>query len=142
VSNEIQQAAERVRRFKRGGGIESASDIWPNFDDTDLGRRIDYATLATAYLAEHPADSDEPIDEAWLASVQEGLCPRQFGMRTAVQVRQHEGKWMACIAQSDYASETPLEEMDADEVSQVAIEVKTRGDVRRLAAVLGASLKE
>ena len=119
MTNDVKAAAERVRQ----GPLEATLP--------------DFALLANEFLREHPADDDVALTVEWLENFEPGLCPRQFGMRTRLDVKSHDGgKWLACIAQSDFVSETPLEEMDSEDVSHVAIEVKTRGDVRRLCAVL------
>ena len=55
------KAAERLRRQQTPCG---------GFVSTDFEQfSVDMIAVANAYLAEHPADDDEPIVEAWLLSV-------------------------------------------------------------------------
>lgn len=104
--NDLRAAAERVRNmpgiaFRVPQGIE------------------DISTLASAYLAEHPADEDEPYSgDAWL----EG-----FGIAIGV-TKDKQGRWWA--------------EAHQDDQRIVLSEIKTRGDFRKLASVLGIPLKE
>jgi len=89
--------------------------------------------LANAYLAEHPADDEEPISEEWLHSV--GFEDDRAGTPTAGAL---------------HIRHAPLPKMDSDEeypahacVRSFPIPVpKTRGDVRRLCRALGIALKE
>lgn len=57
----ISESVERLRDHLSGG------DPYPF--DAGVMQAGDNETLASAYLAEHPADEHEPVDEAWLRSL-------------------------------------------------------------------------
>ena len=66
--SEIQTAAERWRKHREAKERLAS----PYRDGTKINFSLmdyDELTLAEAYLAEHPADDGEAIDEAWLRSV-------------------------------------------------------------------------
>lgn len=56
----VREAAERLNRYLEDRTITAA-------DYEDCEGDIQY--VATAYLTEHPADEDNPIDEAWLREI-------------------------------------------------------------------------
>jgi hypothetical protein len=126
--NDVQAAAERIRRFK--AGKDAMADIWPEFDNTDLGRRIDYATLARAYLALH---DPTPLDEAWLKAVgfevdvRDGKAPSMFLDRLRISLKWKQWTTWLKTGVNDWIT-----------MSVVA----TRGDVRRLCDALGVTLSE
>jgi len=67
--NEIQAAAERVRRVKRG---EFTHDVYPSCPSTFVAYRDDLTALADAYLQHldtREREDDVAVDEAWLRSV-------------------------------------------------------------------------
>jgi hypothetical protein len=80
LKNEVAAAAERLRRLTQFGGTEeceavySGHDAWKPVEDAEK--------LAIAYLATHPADSDEPIDEGWLRSVGFANCLNDYFIRS------------------------------------------------------------
>ena len=92
-------------------------------DDTAAGR------LAKAYLADHPADDDEPVTEEWLCSVGAKKDDVSVFFPSPIQgVPAIEfSKEQAWLTNEDYAG--------------VEIKLKTRGDVRRLCAALGIEMK-
>ena len=100
------------------------------------GSREDYRdlhTIADAYLAEHPADGEEPISEEWLHSI--GFEDDRTGCPTLGPLHiQH-----AAITRMDSDVEYPASAC----VRSFPIPVpKTRGDVRRLCSAMGIELKE
>ena len=56
----VREAAERLNRY-----IEDRTVTAADYEDCEG----DIQYVANAYLAEHPADEDEPIDEDWLRSI-------------------------------------------------------------------------
>lgn len=66
MTPELKAAAERVRRISNGEFFDAVYGR----NLSDLGQREfwmrDRELLADAYLAEHPADDDEPVDLDWL----------------------------------------------------------------------------
>lgn len=58
---QIAEAAERRRR-----DIADRDDMLPEYFRDSRLRLLDLAVLADAYLAEHPPDDDQPVDEEWL----------------------------------------------------------------------------
>jgi hypothetical protein len=107
---DIQSAAERLRRHMAD----------PNHRDTYHGKEStlvgDWATLARAYLAEHPADDGEAIQVAWLVSM---------GFEA---LDEHDSGWF---------KQSP----DGREMEDAA-QLKTRGDLRLLCRALGILLTE
>ena len=98
----------------------------------------DLHIIARAYLALVPADDDVAIDEAWLKSVSlrfsEEMFAYQFplGSRCSLWVRCYKGKPSWWLSDTSFAG---------GRVTPGAL-LKTRGDVRRLASVLGITLTE
>jgi hypothetical protein len=105
----------------------------PTGDDADMRAGI---ALARAWLAEHPADEDTPIDSGWLKEIgfygypngtdlkignyPKGNClSRMIGERDKYTIWAVNSGWLADGA-----------------------EPRTRGDLRRLCAALGIELKE
>lgn len=67
---ETREAAERLRRFRNGDNSAYPDDDGGFFEERGQTMcEADEETLADAYLAEHPADAEEPITEDWLRSV-------------------------------------------------------------------------
>jgi hypothetical protein len=128
--NDVQAAAERIRRFK--AGKDAMADIWPEFDNTDLGRRIDYATLARAYLALH---DPTPLDEAWLESIggdfNVEMCAYGFKIdsRNTLWLRANGQWWMT------------LDSMYGGRVCPHSRKT-TRGEIKQVALALGIDLRE
>lgn len=92
--------------------------------------------LASAYLAEHPADDDCPVTQEWLESVGwKKQMSRQGQWRSAVS------KWDAALQW--YSHDRSLEIIDVTDESSIVIgDRNTRGSVRRLASELGIELME
>jgi hypothetical protein len=122
ATNELREAAERYRARR---ALVIPSDIYddppPECVDWDgwyaAREREDLERLADAYLAEHPAGDESPVTIEWMREV--GLCDR----RTVLDVF-FEQEGCAC-------------RWHGWEVAMV----KTRGDLRKLAAALGIELK-
>jgi hypothetical protein len=129
--NDVQAAAERIRRFK--AGKDAMADIWPEFDNTDLGRRIDYATLARAYLALH---DPTPIDETWLKAVgakdDDHPAKVHFERDDALPIGLWHvlDGWKAMLIHAPHAA------------TCIVRGLTTRGQFRQLAAALGIDLRE
>lgn len=121
MTQEIRAAAERLRRLEAG---EHQDAVYGDF--ANAFRRLDTQTLADAFLAEHPADDDEPDTEEWLRGVGFTDC-KNDGLRLSILARY------------------PNLGMPFWEVCGTVIRLaqpKTRGQLRRLCAALGISLKE
>lgn len=116
-TNELRAAAERI--LEGGGG-------------GNMAHPVDHDAMAVArgYLAEHPADSDEPISRNWLLSVGFKAVPSDMGSTyhdhyqlNLLNLWQFNGgPWL--VNGADW------------------MEFTTRGSVRRLCAALGLELKE
>lgn len=127
MSSDLREAAERLRRF--------ALDLLEIHGDgpyrTGAAQRA--VELARAYLAEHPADEDEPADILWMAGLLQEAAgnfryQRQFVIRgpVYVHVAACEGGWRYELwCRDEKIKDAP-----------------TRGDVRRLCLALGIPLKE
>lgn len=123
TTNELRETANRVRNVPPH--IEICSAVFR-----------DIIGLANAWLAEHPEDDEQPVDEAWLRSVgfdgnldpdmkmtiRPPLFGRAFHYLRHTQVSFIHGQWFA-------------NGMGCEQC-------KTRGDVRRLCRALGIELKE
>lgn len=131
MSDKLQQAVERLRRAKNGESIEivyGTTNYWSAF--ARLGN--DEAILSNAYLAEHPADDGEPINSEWLESI---------GSVKVLSDRWHGFYNGDGIEVSFFRpNETVPYKLTIDH--QVTVEVKTRGDFRRLCKVFEIDLKE
>lgn len=62
---DLRKAAERLRDFLENRNGRNTLGTHLTGDKT----YDDLADVALAYLSEHPADDDEPIDEAWLRTI-------------------------------------------------------------------------
>lgn len=133
------EAAETILRAIRKSGD---SPCYERDLEQTLGLMEPYE-LAVAYLAEHPAEDDEAIDEGWLRSV--GFEPNNW-----------ESLRIGTIHSEHSASELDVYRIDMLPDSswsfyggtprcrggaQLGVRPKTRSDVRRLAAALGIELK-
>lgn len=77
------------------------------------------------HAAEHPADDDEPIDEAWLLDC--GFLPDAYGL----ELREPDTGWAIGVTDSHKRWEYMGREINPP---------KTRGQLRRLCAALGVRL--
>jgi hypothetical protein len=109
---------------------------WPcDMHEQPAQRSADASMLARAYIAEHPADDETPVDEAWLraAGFVRGKFPDDLVAGPILcgivrnPISKDDGK--AYWAVRTY----PIPDAAAP---------KTRSDVRRLAAALGITLTE
>jgi hypothetical protein len=92
--------------------------------------------VASAYLAEHPADDAEPVDEAWLESVGFVHGDSAIGSPRMNSPRAPVDETQVVTIESDGAAY-----YDVDDGHWVILpDVETRGDVRRLCAALGIEL--
>lgn len=132
MSDDIRAAAERVRRWSNGG--ESQRVVYDFTDEVmdDFNYRMlencatrDLKLLAAAYLAEHPADDDEPVDMDWFNSVGFAIEIDLFAVRGILSFFRNSKGWNVTVVNS-----VPVNRGDM-----------TRGDVRRLCAALGVELE-
>ena len=124
----VKEAAERLRRRNAGGFV---CDIYGDCKFPTEQYMHDLHETSKAYLALVPADDGEAIDEAFVRAtlpvtmkftnndLESYLIDGRFDIECYFGRR-----WVACLGQC------------------VAVEVKSRGDVRRLASALGITLKE
>lgn len=134
---EVRAAAERLRRSETDEKVYR----FPIFNPLHtLSRQLmeDLCTVRDAYLSEHPPDSDEPIIAEWLEAVGGNggrfsipgggdlylYVKHDGGCRSASIEIGNPGEWYGCNHEIDIPAP------------------QTRGDVRRLAADLGVTLKE
>ena len=127
--DELRAARERWREYRHG-------KTNPFYGDEMLYRET-VARICDAYLAEHPADDEAPIDEAWLRSV---------GFYESAEYGGDREIWLIDIADSTDDSiccnlyTTRIELWIGSRY--ITIPGKTRGDVRRICAELGITLKQ
>ena len=122
---ETKAALERLRREGQG---ENVYPSW--FPDYDMESRKDSHTLAEAYLAEHPADDDEPVTKEWLAAkgaifhdVWRFYLP---ACELHVSFSPTGGMWLARLNQED----------ERYEYLNISDSVPTKRQVRRLVSAL------
>lgn len=130
--DELQAAAER-KRF-RNAGEHVLSDCYAT--GTTNSQR-DNAILATAWLAEHPADDGRMADDSWRDAVGFVSAENDYWSwvkspdgRIALAVNR-DGAWQICNPEKDY-----------DTVDLDPNRMATRGAVRLVCAALGIPLKE
>ena len=113
MNDKLKAAAERLRvLFESGCEVRSVYGEDYEHDYSD-----DITRIAIQYLAEHPADDDEPIGEWWYATLSDSF-------------KLLEVKWSPAELWIEFAG--------------WALTVKsnpTKGDVRRLCAALGVTLE-
>lgn len=137
MTPEQKAALDRLRKHEAITGMDFRES--PYFVEgrgvDEFKRLLDLFVLKDAYLAEHPADDDEPVTEEWLRSVFGGKPTGVIGWNFSVYF---------------YATQSPelIYEygQEADYFYQYGNaslpECKTRGDVRRLCMDLGIQLNE
>lgn len=122
MSQEVKNAAESLRRL-----IPVKCPPSPRWsqDEQNLW------TLAQAYLAEHPADENEPITEEWLRSA-------GFIWQSTDTYELHSGAFG-----NDYLRYTKIAFRAGLWYANGlgCADCKTRGDVRRLCSALGIPLR-
>lgn len=131
--SDVKAAAERLRRARVAWGAEYLDN--PVMVEVPVAILRDHDIIADAYLAEHPADDGEAIDEAWLLSV--GF----ENMVSGVKMRIKSAAWK----DSDHHLRHTQFGFVGDAWFANGLgcaPCKTRGDVRRLAKALGIELKE
>lgn len=123
--NDVREAAARLTQLDNG-----------LYNDGGGAREDGYA-VARAYLAEHPADDDTPVDSVWLqiaGAKPSTLSPAIYGytfegLGLSLNIcRDQRQRWMATLTQDD--TDIPLGEH------------KSRGDVRALCCGFGIPLTE
>ena len=128
MSNELRAAAERLENIFAMQATHFESVVMTR--DQVAGAQ----DLARAYLAEHPADGDEPITAEWLRAV--GFVDDRTGCPTLgpIHIRPH---W--AMEGQDSDRELPPYAC----VRSLPIPIpKTRSDLRKLCSALGIELKE
>jgi hypothetical protein len=137
----MKQIEDAVRRLRAmAGGPGKLVEVYGNEVDMP-GQELtawmcDRAVLADAYLAEHPADDDEPVTEEWLRAV--GFVTHRQGVAIDMGLRSRGGPWLyfACcpgLVNPDW--------MFDDGRLLAAPDLNTRGHVRRLCEALGVPLR-
>lgn len=116
MNEELKRVIERYR--ERNSNQSEYQDSIVYSEDVDAG------ILAEAYLAEHPADDDEPLSQEWLSSVSRGV----FGK-------------VAFVSYELLDDASVWRMLGDDRGWYLFTSVKTRGDVRRLCRALGIELK-
>ena len=128
MNDKLREAAERHRRYESG---EVAFDIWGDgrliHDDTEL--------LADAYLAEHPADDDEPVIEGWINSeLRIWDCSKYDNWKQFILHRSAGIYIQACACEAPiYWTYSLIIGIDTNATK---IDNPTRGQVRRLISAL------
>lgn len=123
-ADELRAAAERLRRVGDGEAVAQAYRAYPS---PHMQRYGDIVMLADAWIAEHPADDGDPVDEAWV----KGLGFEQYEYVPYT--------WLKCGHLQYVPSRDPPFCIVG---GWPVIRVETRGHVRRIAAALGIELKE
>ena len=129
MSDELRAAAERHK-------MRLGDKHCYQMNDMSHLELDDLLTLADAYLAEHPADGETPVDEAWLRSVGFEL----------VDIDNPEQMIVASIETDGYS----LNYFNDGTASvgahgcwlDVWLPCPARGDIRNLARCLGIELRE
>ena len=100
---------------------------------------LDGRCVAEAYLAEHPADDDKPIDAAWLESVGFVWCNQYVNSDRdrMLYYKPLNLRWEVL-----FRSSKNEEHRGFSLGTRYDVELPTRGHVRRLCEVLGAPLSE
>jgi hypothetical protein len=147
MSDSVKAAAERLRNT-----CDSNLFYWRSSDC-----QRDQAILAYAYLAEHPADDSEPIDGCWLRGVgftnksdniEQFIENEWFSGEHRIEIQPEDGDYLGeemrimIYSKPVWVCEVRNRSHGWDESIAVGGDLKTRGDVRRLAAALGIALKE
>lgn len=130
MSDELRAAVERLMNPKARNDRNVLNSWWPVMIR-------DLTVVANAYVEEHPADSETPIDDEWLRSVKgrkhEWHPDKwEFYRDDALPVglwRVDDG-WKAMLIYAEHAA------------SCIRRGLKTRGDFRKLASALGIELEE
>ena len=131
---EVEAAAGRLRRLKAGEGYFA---VYPPpiiyGPDPSMPQCKDEATLADAWLADHPAEDSLPVAATWLSAAVEEPPGYQGWWKWAVgpltlRVWQAGECWAVALWHDDTLTGTLLPA------------VETRGQLRRLLDALGATL--
>ena len=125
------KAAERLRQLEADPQNMPEEYRTCGMHEQPVAVICDRADVSRAYLAEHPADDAEPLTISWLQSVLLRCNVTAYGTleNDLFTFRSGpDGAWAVWTWQMDRDGEACL------------VVVKTRGDVRRLAAALGIQL--
>jgi hypothetical protein len=129
-------AAERIVAFRYNDYPEIPARELPT---VMIDRLIDAGKVSRAYIAEHPADDDEPADAAWLTrggwwiEIEPGifLTAIEQGVERSLD---GDEPWYLALVIRPSEGEMCYQTQD-DESIWVPALIKTRGDVRRLCRV-------
>lgn len=140
--SDVKAAAERLRRVQANRAAEDVcwlsrvyDPLW-NKGHSNGSWQQDQDLIVTAYLAEHPADEDEPITEEWLRGVGFSICAHwgamAIGDSDQIALEWDYGKWLIRWRR-------PSDRLTTD----IPIPApKTRSDLRLLCRALGITLEE
>jgi hypothetical protein len=127
MSNEIKQAAERVRKAL-------SQHPWSDSHELLTPFTVDCGILAGAYLAQHPSDGDEAVTEEWLRSIGFDCCAHwgalDIGDRSNCAAEWDHGKWCVKGINGDFNVSIPIHAPT------------TRRAVKQLLQALGISTTE
>jgi hypothetical protein len=127
TGDELRAAVERVRRVEAG---ERLYEVYgPSVRGTDPSHH-DRQLIVWAYLREHPADSDLPVTQDWLASV--GFEPNPSSLT-------FDHGPLSLELSAENVGDPPSVEAVFD---GIVPHVNTRSAVRRLLRALGIEPKE
>jgi hypothetical protein len=126
------EAMERVREYDESDRLGKRNPYAAKWPDENLVR--DWAVLAKAYLAEHDADSETPVDETILGAWGDNRDEFFYS-------EWNDSQDIRIVVKKDmrYA----MIESGGEDGDVIFIPIpKTRGDVRQLCRALGIPLKE
>lgn len=143
MSNELRAAAETILRCIDTQETELGVKYLRN-DTPGMGLAEPYR-LAEAYLAEHPADDDEPANREWVSGfARKRRCwPDQY-ILDEISVNYYLEFDCSPLEHKEQPDCSVLLRAlpERDEDGVVLLYHATRGDVRRLCKALGVPLKE
>lgn len=129
MSNQLRDCAEQIL----GAIIKTDTELGPCYtvNDTGCNGLSEPYELAVAYLAEHPADDDEPVTEEWFR--------REIGQGSLVCDDEYFAITFRILKQQSGTERTVwFEAIDVDDQRSLLVrEFSTRGQVRLLCKALG-----
>lgn len=155
---------KKALRYYRG------TELGRNVYRTNSGMDDSAHVIANAYLAEHPADDDTPIDEAWLKASGFAKVVKEPNRYFQIQIEpdftflspEHrkdavaEGRrhYFAVIPPQElgerfredgfsmFCSWLPCIIVEHEDAMPIVRSIRTRGDLRRLCSALGVTLSQ
>lgn len=142
MSDELKAAIDRQHRYVKGENgyrvyfpeFVGRNKVWTEAEELEYiaRKRRDQSAIVYAYLAEHPADDETPLDESWIKSIcdefgEDGAIVQDYSLNVAICfINTHDPKvWCAELGERQYPWPHDLH---------------TRGQLRRLCAALGIAL--